>query len=84
MRRTITTVIAILWVILSLLNVAGCAAQGQSRMAREQGVKCPPSHTMTCEVRKIGRIHHGTFQKNYDSCSCVPHSFGQETIPVIP
>ena len=84
MRRTITTAIPVFAACLVLLNFAGCAEQGQSRFAREQGPKCPPSHTMTCEVRKIGRIHHGTFQKNYDSCSCVPNSIAQQTIPVIP
>ena len=84
MRRMMTTAIPELTALLVLLNVAGCAAQGQSRFAREQGVQCPPGHTMTCEVRKIGRIHHGTFRKNYDSCSCVPNSIAQETIPVIP
>lgn len=84
MRRTTTMAIPVLAAFLVLLNVAGCAEQGQSRFAREQGMQCPPSHTMTCEVSKIGRIHHGTFRKNYDSCSCVPNSIAQETIPVIP
>lgn len=84
MRRTNRTTIPILTAILSLLIFAGCAARGGSRMAKQEGMQCPAGYTVTCEVRKIGRIHHGTFQKNYDSCSCVSNSISQQTVPVIP
>ena len=84
MRRTKRTVIPVLAAAFSMVILACCAARGGSRMATAEGLRCPGGYTMTCEVRKIGRIHHGTFRKNYDSCSCVPNSMDPQTTPVIP
>ena len=68
----------------SILLLSGCAASGHTRAAGETGLQCPRGYTVTCEVRKIGRIHHGTFKKNYDSCSCVSDSMRSQTVPTIP
>ena len=69
-----------------LIVATGCASNprhadpGQT----EARVKCPPSHTMTCEARMTGRIRHGSFGKNYEKCACVPEGFELPPSPVIP
>jgi hypothetical protein len=69
-----------------MLLVGGCASGGggSPRMARQPPLQCPSGYTVTCEVRRIGRIHHGSFGGNYDSCACVPESSHAKTTPVIP
>ena len=74
---------------LLMLVLGGCAGGGGGSnrvdpMARESGLQCPVGYTVTCDVRMTGRIHHGTFGKDYDSCSCVSSSQHGETRPVIP
>ena len=70
---------------LVMLALHGCAGgHGSSRVARQAPLKCPVGYTVTCEVRKVGRIHHGSFGNNYDSCGCAPSSSQAETTPVIP
>jgi hypothetical protein len=66
--------------------LGGCASGGGGtpRATTQAAMHCPPGFTVTCEVRKIGRIHHGTFGKNYDSCACVSSDLHSETAPVIP
>lgn len=70
------------------LVLSGCAggggAAGGAPAARQAGIECPPGYTVTCEVKMTGRIHHGTFGKDYDSCSCVSTSQHGETRPVVP
>ena len=71
---------------LSLMAVAGCAGGGSAsgtRAASDSGLQCPRGFTVTCEVKKVGRIHHGSFGKNYESCACV-HDSQRGTVPVIP
>jgi hypothetical protein len=53
-------------------------------MARQEAIQCPPGFTVTCEVRSLGRIRHGTFGRNYESCACVSSDLQSETTPVIP
>jgi hypothetical protein len=71
---------------LSMLLLESCASAGggSARMTGQAGLTCPADYTVTCEVRTTGRIHHGSFGKNNDSCSCVPNSSHAQTIPVIP
>jgi hypothetical protein len=70
---------------LAMLLLEGCAGGGSSpRMPGQAALSCPAGYTVTCEARKIGRIHHGSFGKNYDSCACVSNSSHAQTTPVIP
>lgn len=71
---------------LAMLLLEGCASGGSARrpLGQQPALQCPVGYTVTCEVRKTGRIHHGSFGKNYDSCSCVPNSSRPQTSPVIP
>lgn len=74
---------------LLMLVSGGCAGGGgaSSRIdptRNQAGLQCPVGYTVTCDVRTTGRIHHGTFGKDYDSCSCVSTSQHGETRPVIP
>jgi hypothetical protein len=83
MRRPKITVA--LAAIASIWLLAGCAAGGGgTHMATEAGLQCPKGFTVTCEVRKIGRIHHGTFAKSLESCACVSNTMHSQTVPVIP
>lgn len=74
---------------LLMFVVGGCAGGGTTSnridpTGKQAALQCPYGYTVTCEVRKIGRIHHGTFGKDYDSCSCVSTSIHGETRPVVP
>jgi hypothetical protein len=74
---------------LLMLASGGCAGGGGTGAridptAGQAGLQCPAGYTVTCDVRTTGRIHHGTFGKDYDSCSCVSTSQHGETRPVIP
>lgn len=74
---------------LPMLVLGGCAGTGAAGGGMEPasnraGLQCPAGYTVTCEVRKIGRIHHGSFGRDYDSCSCVSTSIHGETRPIIP
>jgi len=86
MQRTKWTALPVLAAPLAILFLEGCASGGggSPRMAGQADLRCPAGHTVTCEVRKIGRIHHGSFGKNYDSCACVSDSSHAQTTPVIP
>jgi hypothetical protein len=84
MRRNERTALPVLAAILSMLVFAGCAGAGSTAMARQAGTQCPAGFTVTCEVRTTGRIHHGSFGKNYDSCACVSNDRHAQTTPVIP
>lgn len=74
---------------LLVLTLGGCAGGGGTSAridptATDAGLQCPVGYTVTCDVRTTGRIHHGTFGRDYDSCSCVSTSQHGETRPVIP
>jgi hypothetical protein len=87
MQRTKRTLIPVLAAALAMLFLEGCAGAGggSPRMVGPAaGLSCPADYTVTCEVRTTGRIHHGSFGKNYDSCACVPNSSHAQTTPVIP
>jgi hypothetical protein len=70
----------------AMLLLEGCASGGGSslRTAEKAALRCPAGYTTTCEVRRIGRIHHGSFGRNNESCACVSNSRHSETTPVIP
>lgn len=88
MQPTKCPVIVLSAATLLTLILGGCAGGGTSGRidptASEAGLQCPVGFTVTCDVRTTGRIHHGTFGKDYDSCSCVSSSQHGETRPVIP
>ena len=86
MQATKRTAIRGLAAALAMLFLEGCASGGggSPRMTGQAALRCPAGHTVTCEVRKIGRIHHGSFGRNYDSCACVSNSSRAQTTPVIP
>ena len=85
MRLTKRRVFPVLAAVLSISALAGCASGGGStRMVSQEALRCPPGFTATCEVRTIGRIHHGTFGKNYESCACVSSELHSDTATVIP
>lgn len=69
-----------------LLLVGGCASQSNSgpQAAAAIGIQCPAGHTLTCEARSTGRIHHGSFRKDNDHCACVREGFDLPASPVIP
>lgn len=86
--RVKRSVSSLFTVSLSLLVLGGCATGGGSpgtvpQAAADGSLQCPRGFTVTCEVRKVGRIHHGTFGKSYDSCACV-HDSQRGTVSVIP
>lgn len=66
------------------LTLGGCAAGTGTAAASQANMRCPVGQTMTCEANKIGRIHHGTFRKNYEKCACVPDTMRTLDSPVIP
>lgn len=66
------------------LALSGCATGTGTAAATQANMRCPVGQTMTCEANKIGRIHHGTFRKNYDKCACVPETTRTLDSPVIP
>jgi hypothetical protein len=86
MQPTKQTAIPVFAAALAMLLLEGCASGGggSPRMTGQAALRCPAGYTVTCEVRKIGRIHHGSFGKNYDSCACVSDSSHAQTTPVIP
>lgn len=84
MRRSKRTALPVLAATLSMLVFAGCAGGGSTRAGGQAGLQCPAGFTVTCEVRTTGRIHHGSFGKNYDSCACVSNDRHAQTAPVIP
>jgi hypothetical protein len=86
MQPTKWLAIAMLAAALAMLFLEGCASGdgGNLRMTEQAALRCPAGYTVTCEARKIGRIHHGSFGKNYDSCACVSNSSHGDTTPVIP
>jgi hypothetical protein len=67
---------------ISLLGA--CASDSGERTTRDEAPRCPAAHTLTCEAKSTGRIHHGTFRKDYDRCACVPEGRGSLDSPVIP
>ena len=86
MQPTKRTAIALLAAPLAMLFLQGCASGGGGSLGAtgQVGLRCPAGYTVTCEVKRIGRIHHGSFGKNYDSCACVSNSSHARTVPVIP
>lgn len=71
-------------VLLSFL-VAGCASnQGPEQVSNAVGRECPAGHTLTCETRTTGRIHHGSFGKDNDRCACVSVDQSPMISPAIP
>ncbi len=66
------------------LILGGCATGTSKAAATQANMRCPVGQTMTCEANKIGRIHHGTFRKNYEKCACVPDTTRTLDSPVIP
>lgn len=66
------------------LVLSGCATGTGAAASSQANMRCPIGQTMTCEANKIGRIHHGTFRKNYDKCACVPETTRTLDSPVIP
>lgn len=63
----------------------GCAAHPQpEQVSNAVGVECPAGHTLTCETRTTGRIHHGSFGKDNDRCACVSNDRATLNSPVIP
>lgn len=72
-------------VIAPCLIAAGCASNPPERQASNAvGVECPAGHTLTCEARTTGRIHHGSFRKDNDHCACVSEEHDPMVSPVIP
>jgi hypothetical protein len=85
MQPTGRTAIPVLATALAMLLLEGCVSAGsRPPMTRQAALSCPAGYTVTCEVRKIGRIHHGSFGRNYDSCACVSNDSHAQTTPVIP
>ena len=66
------------------LVLGGCVTGTSKTAATQANMRCPVGQTMTCEANKIGRIHHGTFRKNYEKCACVPDTMRTLDSPVIP
>ena len=63
----------------------GCASNPQSQqVSNAVGVECPPGHTLTCETRTTGRIHHGSFGKDNTRCACVSNDYDPMVSPAIP
>lgn len=70
---------ALLWA------VAGCASGTQPQQTSNAvGMECPAGHTLTCETRATGRIHHGSFGKDNDRCACVSADHKPMVSPAIP
>jgi len=70
---------------LSLFLLAGCASNSQpEQVSNSVGVKCPAGHTLTCETRTTGRIHHGSFGKDNERCACVSADHTPMVSPAIP
>jgi hypothetical protein len=68
-----------------LSAVAGCASVTQTQQASNAvGLECPAGHTLTCETRTTGRIHHGSFGKDNDRCACVSADHKPMVSPAIP
>ena len=68
-----------------LALVAGCASSPKpEQVSNAVGVECPAGHTLTCETRTTGRIHHGSFGRDNDRCACVSDDRGTMNSPVIP
>lgn len=68
-----------------LVLVAGCASNPRpEQISNAVGVECPAGHTLTCETRTTGRIHHGSFGKDNDRCACVSNDHDTLNSPVIP
>jgi hypothetical protein len=70
----------------ALLALAGgCASHPQTeQVSNAVGVECPAGHTLTCETRTTGRIHHGSFGRDNDRCACVSNDRATLNSPVIP
>lgn len=70
---------------LSLALIAGCASNSQpEQVSNAVGTKCPVGHTLTCETRTTGRIHHGSFGKDNERCACVSADHNPMVSPAIP
>lgn len=69
---------------LSLILLAGCASNSPEQVSNAVGVKCPGGHTLTCETRTTGRIHHGSFGKDNERCACVSADHKPMVSPAIP
>ena len=70
---------------LSLILIGGCASNSQpEQVSNAVGIKCPPGHTLTCETRTTGRIHHGSFGKENERCACVSADHNPMVSPAIP
>jgi len=69
----------------ALILMAGCASNSQpEQVSNAVGMKCPAGHTLTCETRTTGRIHHGSFGKDNDRCACVSADHDPMVSPAIP
>lgn len=83
-HRTRLRFLAVPAVLLSIL-IAGCASnQRPEQVSNAVGRECPPGHTLTCETRTTGRIHHGSFGKDNERCACVSADHRPMVSPAIP
>lgn len=78
------SIISVTLMLAGSLTLSGCATGASTAAATQANMRCPVGQTMTCEANKIGRIHHGTFRKNYEKCACVPDTMRTLDSPVIP
>lgn len=67
-----------------LILIAGCASNSPQQASSAAVARCPTGHTLTCETRTTGRIHHGSFGKDNERCACVSADQAPMVSPVIP